>query len=459
MLSTAAQLDEIMTTELVGSVARTIGMTAAAEGMPAPVGALVDIERSSGEPLRAEVIGFNDHLTLLYPFGDLSGVRRGNRVRLCRTKPWLRVGEELLGRVIDAHGRCIDGRHEPVRPDRIAIYNDAPAPIERPRIDTPLSTGVRAIDGLLTCGRGQRMGIFSGSGVGKSTTLGMMARYTDADVTVVALVGERGREVNEFLEKDLGAEGLARSVVVVSTSDSPAVVRIRAALTATSIAEYFRDQGKNVLLLMDSLTRCAQAQREIGLAAGEPPTTRGYTPSVFSLLPRIVERAGRTSAGSITAFYTVLVEADDPNEPIGDAVRGLLDGHTWLSRKLASQGHYPAIDILESLSRLMPDITPDDQQSAATVLRMLLSAYREHEDLISIGAYRRGSNPQVDLAIEVREEIHAYLRQAVAQRSTVESARDELLQLIRTCENRRQGSANQQNPKTPGGSPIASAMP
>ncbi|MCA9100208.1 MAG: FliI/YscN family ATPase [Planctomycetales bacterium] len=458
MLTATAQLDEITTTDLVGSVARTIGMTAAAEGMPAPVGALVEIERASGGPLQAEVIGFNGHLTLLYPFGDLSGVRRGNRVRLCRTKPWLRVGEQLLGRVIDAQGRCIDGRPEPVRSDRVAIDNIAPTPTSRPRIDTPLSTGIRAIDGLLTCGRGQRMGIFSGSGVGKSTSLGMMARYTDADVTVVGLVGERGREVNEFLEKDLGPEGRARSVVVVSTSDAPAVLRIRAALTATSIAEYFRDQGKNVLLLMDSLTRCAQAQREIGLAAGEPPTTRGYPPSVFSLLPRIVERAGRTTAGSITAFYTVLVEADDPNEPIGDAVRGLLDGHTWLSRSLASQGHYPAIDVLESLSRLMSDITPEEQQDAATVLRMLLSAYRDHEDLISIGAYRRGSNPTVDLAVDVREEIHQYLRQRVNERSTIESARNDLLELIRTCQGRRQGAANQQRTDTAGGSPIASNM-
>jgi flagellum-specific ATP synthase len=273
------------------------------------------------------------------------------------------------------------------------------------------------------------MGIFSGSGVGKSVLLGIMARYTAADVIVICLVGERGREVNEFLQRDLGPDGLAKSVVVVATSNEPALVRVHATSAATAIAEYFRNRGKDVLFLMDSLTRFALAQREIGLAAGEPPTTRGYTPSVFAVLPPLLERTGRSPRGSITAFYSVLVEADDPNEPISDAVRGLLDGHIWLSRKLASQGHYPAIDVLESLSRLMPEVIPQEHNQAAVMTRQLLAAYRDHEDLISIGAYRRGSNPAVDVAIEMQEQIRAYLRQRVEERSTLEEARSGLLQL------------------------------
>jgi FliI/YscN family ATPase len=429
MLSYADQLAAIMPTALSGRVVRTEGLTAAVACFPAPVGAVVEIERQAGQAVEAEVIGFRDELTLLYPLGDMGGVRRGNLVRLRRTARRLPVGPELLGRVVDASGATMDRGPKPALTERVPLHRDPPPPLDRPRIDQPLSTGVRAIDGLLTCGLGQRMGIFAGSGVGKSVTLGMMARYTSADVNVIALIGERNREVNDFLERDLGPEGMARSVVVVSASNEPAIVRVRAAQTATAIAEYFRDQGKNVLLLLDSLTRFAMAQREIGLAAGEPPTTRGYPPSVFALLPRLVERAGRSPTGSITAFYTVLVEGDDTNEPVSDTVRGLLDGHTILSRKIASRGHYPAIDVLESISRVMPDIVPREQLNAARQLRQLMAAHRDHEDLISIGAYRSGANPVVDAALAMKTEIDAFLQQAMDQSSSVESAQEHLLRL------------------------------
>src|SRR4051794_39942178 len=439
------QLDAILPTAMSGSIIRTEGLAAAVAGLPAPVGAVVEIERLAGKPIEAEVIGFRDQQTIVYPLAEMTGVRRGDRVRLVRTRRMLRAGSELLGRVIDARGRAIDHRPQPVLPERISTQGSPPLATDRPRIDAPLSTGVRAIDGLLTCGQGQRIGIFSGSGVGKSVTLGMMARYTSADVTVVALIGERGREVNDFIERDLGPQGLARSVVVVATSDQPALVRVQAAMTATAVAEYFRDLGKNVLLIMDSLTRFAIAQREIGLAAGEPPTTRGYPPSVFAMLPKLVERAGRTAQGSITAFYSVLVEGDDTNEPVSDTVRGLLDGHIMLSRRLASQAHWPAIDVLESISRLFPDITPPEQRAGAQTIRELMAAYRDHEDLISIGAYRAGANPTVDTAMAMRDEIHRYLRQAIEDRSSVESARADLVKLAQQC--RQSPKSKVQSPK------------
>jgi flagellum-specific ATP synthase len=431
MLNLADQLDCVMPTGLEGSVVRIVGMTAAVADFPVPVGAVVEIERDAAEPTRAEVIGFRDELTLLYPHENLQGVRRGNRVRLLRTFRWMRVGPELLGRVVDSQGHAIDGRPQPALTDRTELNRRPPPAMQRPRISESLSTGIRAIDGLLTCGQGQRMGIFAGSGVGKSVLLGMMARYTSADVNVIALVGERGREVNEFIERDLGPQGLSRSVVVVATSDEPALRRVQAAQAATAIAEYFRDQGRNVLLLMDSLTRFAMAQREIGLAAGEPPTTRGYPPSVFAILPQLVERTGRAACGSITGFYSVLVEGDDPQEPISDAVRGLLDGHTWLSRTLASRAHWPAVDVLESVSRLMPDLASNQHSQAAQAIRELMAAYRDHEDLISIGAYRKGANRQVDIAIELLDDINKYLRQKIDERTTVELARQQLIDLYK----------------------------
>jgi FliI/YscN family ATPase len=438
---TIPQLNEAFTTSLVGSVVETVGMTAAVADFPAPVGALVSIDRDAGSPAEGEVIGFRDGRTLVYLLTAMTGVRRGNRVRLTRTTRLLHVGPALLGRVINARGQCLDGRPRPLLPHRVRHDRLPPPAMDRPRISKPLATGVHAIDALLTCGRGQRLGIFSGSGVGKSVLLGMMSRYTDADVIVTGLIGERGREVNDFLERDLGPEGLARSVVVVATSDEPALARVHAAYTATAVAEYFRDQGRQVLLLMDSITRFAMAQREIGLAAGEPPTTRGYPPSMFALLPRLVERAGQSREGSITAFYSVLVEGDDETEPVADTVRGLLDGHVWLSRKIASRGHYPAIDVLASISRLMNDITTEAHRAAAITIRRLLSAYAEHEDLLSIGAYRRGSNRAVDAAVEMREAIDGLLRQSVDQALPFAQVVEQLLTLANQCQSKMNAPA------------------
>jgi flagellum-specific ATP synthase len=388
-----------------------------------------------------EVIGFRTQTTLLYLFSGAAGVRRGDRARLERTTRTLRCGGALLGRVVDAHGRAIDGRPHPMLLGRVPLDREPPAAVERPRIREPLATGVHVIDSMLACGRGQRLGIFSGSGVGKSVLLGMMSRHTDADVIVIGLIGERGREVNEFLERDLGPEGMARSVVVVATSNEPALTRVRAAFTATAIAEYFRDKGRHVLLLMDSVTRFAMAQREIGLAAGEPPTTRGYPPSMFSLLPRLVERAGQTRTGSITAFYSVLVEGDDENEPVADTVRGLLDGHIWLSRKIAARGQFPAVDVLTSISRLMNDVATPEHRDAAQVIRRLLSAHAEHEDLLSIGAYRRGSNRVVDAAVDMRESIEEFFQQQVDQKLSRDEVVTQLLALGGQCHTKMKAGA------------------
>lgn len=414
---------------LVGSVVETTGLLATVADLPAPVGAVVRIgsDRANDTAgIEGEVVGFRGRLTMVSPLASLSGVRRGQPVRLTQSTRRLAVGEALLGRVVNALGTPIDGLPRPALPARTTIDATPLPALDRPPIDQPLATGVRAIDAMLTCGRGQRLGVFAGSGVGKSTLLGMMTRFTAADVIVIGLVGERGREVNEFLLNDLGPEGRARSVVVVATSDEPASLRLRAASTATAIAEHFRDQGRDVLLLVDSLTRTALASRELGLAAGEPPTTRGYPPSTFALLPKLVERAGRAGTGSITAFYSVLVEGDDPDDPIGDCLRGLLDGHVWLDRKLASRGHYPSIDVTQSVSRLMPKVASNEHQLAAQMVRKLLAALTENEDLISIGAYRRGSNPVVDTATELRGEIDALLQQTTDESVTHEAVSQQL---------------------------------
>jgi len=418
---------------LTGSVVQTTGLTAAVAHFPAPIGALVSIANQAGTQVEAEVVGFRDKHTLVMPLGTLEGIRRGSQVKLVRTSRTLRVGPGLLGRVMDARGRCIDGRPQPMLRERRPLECQPFSPTQRPRIDTALATGVQAIDGLLTCGRGQRLGIFAGSGVGKSVLLGMMGRYTDADVTVIGLIGERGREVNEFIQRELGPAGLARSVLVVATSNNPAILRVQAAYAATLIAEYFRDQGKDVLLVMDSITRFALAQREIGLSAGEPPTTRGFPPSTFSLLPKLVERAGRTPQGSITAFYSVLVEGDDENEPIADTMRGLLDGHVWLSRRLAERGHFPAIDVLRSISRLLNDITDREYQQSVQVLRRLLSVLHENEDLLMIGAYRKGTNRDLDVAVAMRDEIHVLLRQQMDEHTSLGAIQTAVKQVALRC--------------------------
>lgn len=427
------QLDSVMLSGVTGSVVQTIGLTAAVADFPVPVGALVSIEKHSGEGIEAEVIGFRDKQTLVMPLKGVEGIRRGSPVKLIRTTRTLRVGEALLGRVVDARGRCIDGRPQPMLRQRRLLECEPVPATERPRIDEPLATGVRAIDGLLTCGRGQRLGIFAGSGVGKSVLMGMMGRYTDADVCVIGLIGERGREVNEFIQRELGPEGLARSVLVVATSNEPALLRVQAAHSATAVAEHFCEQGKHVLLIMDSITRFALAQREIGLSAAEPPTTRGFPPSVFGMLPRLVERAGRTKRGSITAFYSVLVEGDDENEPIADTMRGLLDGHVWLSRRLAEHGHFPAVDVLGSISRLMTDVTSHDYRAAVQQVRRLLSVLQENEDLVAIGAYRPGTNRELDVAVAVREELNGLLCQTTDSHQPMVEVHAALHQFSQKC--------------------------
>jgi len=409
-------LAAVRSTEFVrrtGSVSQFFGLVVESIGPDVFVGELCEIHsRTQGRPIRAEVIGLKEGKVLLMPYEDLHGISLGNEVIATGKAAYVPVGEQLLGRVVDAFGVPLDGQPLPGLVSQYPVYPQPINPLKRTRIKEVLETGVRAVDSLLTLGRGQRVGIFAGSGVGKSTLLGMIARNMNADVNVIALVGERGREVRDFIEDILGVEGLKRSVVVAATSDQPALVRMRAALAATAIAEYFRDKGQAVVLTMDSVTRFAMAQREIGLSIGEPPTARGYTPSVFAMLPRLLERGGASeSGGSITALYTVLVEGDDLNDPIADAVRAILDGHIVLARNLANRGHYPAIDILTSVSRLMPDLGAQEDLDTAKQTVRLLSVYQASKDLIDVGAYRSGVNPELDQAIRIMPEIDSFLAQ------------------------------------------------
>ncbi|GKX65489.1 flagellar protein export ATPase FliI [Inconstantimicrobium mannanitabidum] len=413
-----------------GKVVKVIGLTIEVEGITAFVGELCTIYNEKNRAIKCEVVGFKDGYVILMPLGELIGISAGCRV-VPENKPLsVKCGDDLLGKILDGLGTPLDGQEIKFGED-YPLENEPPDPMKRKRIKEIMPTGVRAIDGFLTCGEGQRIGIFAGSGVGKSTTLGMIAREAEADVNVIALIGERGREVLDFIEKDLGPEGMKKSVVVCATSDQPALVRLKGALTGTAIAEYFRDKGKKVILMMDSVTRFAMAQREVGLAIGEPPATKGYTPSVFAKLPKLMERSGTSERGSITAFYTVLVDGDDFNEPIADAVRGILDGHIVLSRALAHKNHYPAIDILNSVSRLMPSIAEDIHKEAASAARDLLATYKESEDLINIGAYARGSNNKIDKAIAYNDALNQYLRQKIDEKTTFDDNINELVNMFR----------------------------
>jgi len=424
----ADTLREMDPVRVNGKVIQIIGLTVESEGPDASIGDVCSIHpMKGGKPVLAEVVGFRDNRVLLMPLGDLHSVGPGCDVVATGNPLTVQVGSELLGKVLDGLGRPLDGSRLSVRMPHYSTNNTPGNPLNRPRVTTPLGVGVRAIDGLLTVGQGQRIGIFAGSGVGKSTLLGMIARNTSADVNVIALIGERGREVLEFVEKDLGPEGLARSVVIVATSDQPALIRMKGALIATTIAEYFRDRGMNVMLMMDSVTRYAMALREVGLAIGEPPATRGYTPSVFAALPKLLERAGTGPTGSITAFYTVLVDGDDMNEPIADAVRGILDGHIVLHRNLANKGHFPAIDVLSSVSRVMKDIVSEEQQGAAEQLKRLLAVYRDSEDLINIGAYQRGSNAEIDKSIQYYDLIRTFTQQRTNEKVSLQEAQERLI--------------------------------
>jgi len=404
---------EIDPAPLMGQVVRVVGLLVESSGPSASVGEICEVRTGPGRVLPLEVVGFRDGHLLSVPLGDNAGIRPGHRIVSRGAALSVPAGDALLGRVIDGLGRPLDDRGPITIRDRARLKPPALNPLDRASITEPIGTGVRAIDTLLTCGRGQRIGVFGGSGVGKSTLLGMMGRGTAADIVVLALVGERGREVRGFLENEFGPGVLERSVVVVSTSDNPPLARLRAAFSATAIAEHFRDRGKHVLLMMDSVTRLAMAQREVGLAAGESPTAKGYPPSVFSLLPGLLERAGNLRGkGSITGIYTVLVEGDDTNEPISDAVRAILDGHIVLSRDLAARNHYPAIDVLASVSRTMPAVTTEEHRLRASQVRDWLSTLRESEDLLSVGAYTPGANPRIDAAIDRREPINRLLCQS-----------------------------------------------
>ncbi len=413
-----------------GKITQVIGLVIESQGPDVSLGEICYIQRKDGQTLtQAEVVGFKENRVLLMPFGEMTGINPTCRVIPTGKSLQVKVVPELLGQVLDGLGEPILGGFLDLTLE-YPVQSQPPNPLTRRRIEDPLTLGIRTIDGLLTCGKGQRVGIFAGSGVGKSTLLGMIARNTNADINVIGLIGERGREVREFLERDLGPQGLARSVVVVATSDQPALIRMKGALVTTAIAEYFRDQGKNVLLMMDSVTRVATALREVGLAVGEPPATRGYTPSVFATLPKLLERTGNNEKGTCTALYTVLVEGDDFNEPVTDTVRGILDGHILLSRELAARYHYPAIDVLGSVSRVMPELVDQDHLDFAGRLKKILAIYREAEDLIKIGAYQEGTNPEIDEAIRKMNRINQFLTQGLNEQSTFDETRSKLMDLV-----------------------------
>lgn len=419
--------------KVYGRVSKGVGLVIEGLGPRANIGDVCQIQTASvngGTSVEAEVIGFKDDKILLMPLGNIMGIGPGARIVAKGRQRYIRVGQELLGRTLDGLGTPIDGKR-PIKGQLYPVYNEPLNPLHRRRISEPLDLGIRVINTMLTCGKGQRIGIMAGSGVGKSVLLGMMARNTAADVNVIALIGERGREVREFLEKDLGEEGLKRSVLVVATSDTSPLIRIRGAFAATAIAEYFRSLGNSVLLMMDSLTRFAMAQREIGLAAGEPPTTKGYPPSVFNLLPKLLERAGTCEGeGTITGLYTVLVEGDDMNEPIADAARSILDGHIVLSRDLANHNHYPAIDVLQSISRLMKDITDNHHKLQVEKVLDIMATYKRYEDVITIGAYKEGTNPRLDYAIKMMDRIKSFLKQNISDKVTYEEGLSELYKLF-----------------------------
>ena len=426
------KLDSFSVAQEFGKVKRVIGLIIESAGPSnVHVGEICLVEpRFESEAVQAEVVGFKEDGVLLMPLGEMSGIGPGCKVFSTGESLKVKVSNKLLGEVVNGLGEPMTDFEFSDNTTQYSVDNSPPDPLKRERITDPLPLGIRSLDGLLTCGKGQRMGIFAGSGVGKSTLLGMIARNTSADVNVIALIGERGREVREFIEESLGEEGLAKSVVVVATSDQPALVRSKGAFVATTIAEYFRDLGNDVMLMMDSVTRFAMAQREVGLAAGEPPATRGYTPSVFARLPKLMERAGTSSKGTITGLYTVLVEGDDMTEPIADAVRGILDGHIVLSRNLAAQNHYPAIDVLESVSRVMNDVISDQHQKAANNLRQTLATYEESKDLVNIGAYEEGSDPDLDYALSKLDQIYDFLQQGTKEKSSYQETVQQLTQIF-----------------------------
>ena len=424
------RLEAVTPIRLYGRVSQVVGLLVEIDGISGLLGELCHIERAGSEPVLAEIVGFRDERTVVMPFADLHGVQAGAQVTADGSTFAAPAGNELLGRVIDGMGRPIDDLGPLAAGVRRPLAGAAPHVLQRRTITETLTTGVRAIDGLLTCGKGQRIGVFAGSGVGESTVMAMIARHASSDVSVVALIGERGREVREFIERHLGPAGLARSVIVVATSDEPALMKLKAAQVATTIAEDFRDRGRDVTLLMDSVTRFAMAQREIGLAIGEPPTMKGYPPSVFSALSRLLERAGTSDKAAITAFYAVLVESDDLTEPVTDAVRSTLDGHIVLTRELAAQNHYPAIDVLQSISRVMPSVVDEPHAAAAARMRELLATYERSRDLVQIGAYQAGSDPRLDEALQHLEPMERFLRQTPGESSTLEEAKQQLSQAV-----------------------------